>query len=82
MTCGVTECEALAAGLPVLRPAVAVAAGQVHARAAVLPHPGGRALHSSTVPLNVSAFRGIGGAFEGWLGGVEEVSGVIWGCLG
>jgi hypothetical protein len=32
--------------------------------------PGGRGLHSSTFRLNLCAFRGIGGAFRGCLGGV------------
>ena len=43
---------------------------------------GGRALHSSTVRLNVSALCGIGVAFMGCLGGVQGVLGGIRGCLG
>jgi hypothetical protein len=36
--------------------------------------PRGRGLHSSTFRLNVSTFCGIGGAFEGCLGGIQVVS--------
>ena len=37
----------------------------------------GRGLHSSTFRLNISAYWGIGGAFEGCLGGVRSVRGVF-----
>ena len=42
----------------------------------------GRGLHSSTSQLNLSAFRGIGGALRGCVRGVQEVSGGIRGYLG
>jgi len=42
----------------------------------------GRGLHSSTSKLNVSASRGIGGAFRGSFSGVWEVLGNIKGCIG
>ena len=42
----------------------------------------GRDLHSSTFPLNVSAFCGIGGACRGHLGGVYEASVGIRGYFG
>ena len=47
-----------------------------------VPHAAIRGLHSSTFRLNVSAFCGIGGAFKGCLGGVQEVLGGIRGCSG
>jgi hypothetical protein len=42
----------------------------------------GRALHSSTFRLNLSAFCGTGGAFRGCLWGVKGVSEGIMRCLG
>ena len=42
----------------------------------------GRGLHSSTFRLNVSAFCGIRGACWGCLGGDQDVSGGMRGCLG
>ena len=44
--------------------------------------PQSRGLHSSAFRLNKSAFGGIGGAFRGHLGGVQEVSGAIRECVG
>jgi hypothetical protein len=38
---------------------------------------GGRGLHSSTFRLNVSAFRGIGGASRGCVGGVKGLLGCV-----
>ena len=35
------------------------------------PPPCARGLHSTTFRLNEGALRGIGGAFRGYLGGVE-----------
>ena len=43
---------------------------------------GGRGLHSSTFQLNVSALRGIGGAFKGCSGGVRGVRGCFLGRNG
>jgi len=44
--------------------------------------PGARGLHSFTFQLNLSAFCGIGGVFEGCLRGVLGVWGSIRGVLG
>jgi hypothetical protein len=71
----VDECKPLPVrGLPAVR-GLPIAA----------PPPGNRGLHSSTSQLNVSAFRGIGGAFrgyvegdEGFLGGIRGVWGIIF----
>ena len=63
------ECKPLDAG-------AAKQPAQVHVLVA------GRGLHSLTSQLNLSAFCGTWGAFRGCVGGVEEVSGGIRGCLG
>ena len=43
------------------------------------PQPG--AYSRSTFQLNISTFRGIGGAFTGYLGVVEGVNRVYMGCI-